>query len=113
MQMISMEEAGVRVDGNVKVKAVTGGERTAYDTPKLAVLVRAPKAPYKISISHRVWTSTITAMIAALLAAGLVGIGAYSLLAGPKRGTVRRRMAEFVSVPLVGRGRARPARQPA
>ena len=111
IQYRSLEKAGIRVDVRVKVKGVSGVATSAYDTPKLAVLVRAPKAPYKISISHRVWTSTVTAMIAALLAAGLVGIGAYSLLAGPKRGTVRRRMAEFVSVPLVGRDRARPTAQ--
>ena len=107
----SLAKAGVRVDVRVKVKGVPGVAATAYDTPKLAELVRAPRAPYKISISHRVWTSTITAMVAALIAAGLVGIGAYSLLAGPKRGTVRRRMAEFVSIPLVGRDRARPTAQ--
>ncbi len=106
----SLAKAGVRVDVRVKVKGLPGVATTAYDTPKLAVLVRVPKAPYRISVSHRLWTSTITAMVAALLAAGLVGIGAYSLLSGPKRGTVRHRMAEFVSVPL-GRGRARPTAQ--
>jgi tight adherence protein B len=108
IQYRSLAKAGIRVDVRVKVKGVPGVAASAYDTPKLAVLVRAPKGPYKISVSHRLWSSTITAMIAALLAAGLVGIGAYSLVAGPSRGTVRRRMAEFVSVPLVGRDRARP-----
>jgi tight adherence protein B len=111
IQYRSLAKAGVRVDVRVKVKGVPGVATTAYDTPKLAVLVRAPKAPYKISVSHRLWTSTITGMLAALLAAGLIGIGAYSLLAGPKRGTVQHRMAEFVSVPLGRRGRERPTAQ--
>ena len=111
IQYRSLAKAGVRVDVRVKVKGVPGVATTAYDTPKLATLVRAPKAPYKISVSHRLWTSTITGMLAALLAAGLIGIGAYSLLAGPKRGTVRHRMAEFVSVPLGRRGRERPTAQ--
>jgi len=111
IQYRSLAKAGIRVDVRVKVNGLPGVATSAYDTPKLAALVRTPKGPYKISLSHRVWTSTITAMVAALLAAGLVGIGAYSLLAGPKRGTVRRRMAEFVSVPLVGRDRARPTAQ--
>jgi tight adherence protein B len=111
IQYRSLAKAGVRVDVRVKVKGVRGVATTAYDTPKLATLVRAPKAPYRISVSHRVWTSTITGMLAALLAAGLIGIGAYSLLAGPKRGTVRHRMAEFVSVPLGRRGRERPTAQ--
>jgi tight adherence protein B len=111
IQYRSLAKAGVRVDVRVKVKGVPGAATTAYDTPKLAALVRVPKAPYKISVSHRLWTSTITAMVAALLAAGLIGIGAYSLLAGPKRGTVRHRMAEFVSVPLGRRGRERPTAQ--
>jgi tight adherence protein B len=111
IQYRSLAKAGVRVDVRVKVKGLRGVATTAYDTPKLATLVRAPKAPYRISVSHRVWTSTITGMLAALLAAGLIGIGAYSLLAGPKRGTVRHRMAEFVSVPLGRRGRERPTAQ--
>jgi tight adherence protein B len=34
-----------------------------------------------------------------LLAAVLIGVGAFLTLSGPKKGTVRRRMAEFVSVP--------------
>lgn len=107
----SLEKAGVRVDVRVKVRGISGVAATAYDTPKLEQLVRAPKPPYSISISHRLWTSTITAMVAILLTAGLVGIGAYSVISGPKRGTVRRRMAEFVSVPLVGRDRLRPTAQ--
>ncbi len=107
----SLAKAGIRVDVRVTVQGVPGVATTAYDTPKLATLVRAPKAPYTISLSRRLWTSTITAMVAALLAAGLLGIGAYSLLAGPRRGTVRHRMAEFVSVPLARRGRERPTAQ--
>jgi tight adherence protein B len=37
--------------------------------------------------------------IVGLLAAALIGVGAFLTLSGPKKGTVRRRMAEFVSVP--------------
>jgi len=107
----SLAKAGVRVDVRVKVNGLPGAATTSYETPKLATLVRTPKAPYTISVSRRLWTSTVTAMVAALLAAGLLGIGAYSVLAGPRRGTVRHRMAEFVSVPLARRGRERPTAQ--
>ena len=111
IQYRSLAKAGIRVDVRVKVRGVPGVATTAYDTPTLTALVRAPKAPYRISVSHRLWTSTITAMVATLLAAGLLGIGAYSLFAGPKQGTVRHRMAEFVNVPMARRGRARPTAQ--
>lgn len=111
IQYRSLAKAGVRVNVRVKVKGLPGVATTAYDTPKLATLVRVPKAPYEISVSHRVWASTLTAIVAVMLAAGLIGFGAYSLFPGPKRGTVRNRMAEFVSVPLGRRGRERPTAQ--
>ena len=111
IQYRSLAKAGVRVNVSVKVKGVPGVATTSYATPKLATFVRAPKAPYEISASHRLWTSSFTAMVAALLAAGLIGIGAYSLLANPNRGTVRHRMAEFISVPTGRRGRERPTAQ--
>jgi tight adherence protein B len=42
-----------------------------------------------------------------LLVAGLIGLGAYLLMSGPKKGTIRRRMAEFVSVPTAIRDSSR------
>jgi tight adherence protein B len=110
IQYRSLAKAGINVEVRIKVKGLHGVATTAYSTPTLATLARAAKAPYKESVSHRIWTSTITAVVAGLLAAGLIGFGAYSLLSGPQRGTVRRRMAEFISVPGVRKG-GRPTAQ--
>jgi tight adherence protein B len=83
----------IRVDG-VKGKATVG-----YDTPKLAVATRAPARPYKQSVLDRMLSSTLTMTLVGLIAAGLIGFAVMSLLSGPKKGTVRKRLAEFVSVP--------------
>jgi tight adherence protein B len=70
-----------------------------YRTPKLAVLKKGVAGPYKQSVLTRFWTSPLTMTLVGLLAAVLIGVGAFLTLSGPKKGTVRRRMAEFVSVP--------------
>ena len=46
-------------------------------------------------------------VVGLLVVAGLIGLGAYMLMSGPKKGTVRRRMAEFVSVPTAMRDSSR------
>ena len=45
--------------------------------------------------------------VVGLVTAGLIGLGTLLLLSGPKKGTVRRRMAEFVSVPTAIRDASR------
>jgi tight adherence protein B len=45
-----------------------------------------------------------------LLTAALIGFGVVSVVGGPRQGTIRRRMAEFVSVPSVAKG-PRPTAQ--
>ena len=63
------------------------------------VATKAPKPPYERRVFDRVWESRLTMTLVALIVAGLIGLGAMSILSGPRRGTIRRRMAEFVSVP--------------
>ena len=82
-----------RVDG---LGVVAGPE---YRTPALSVAKKVATSPYKPSVMVRLWTSPVTMSLVGLLAAILIGLGASMMLSGPKRGTVRRRMAEFVSVP--------------
>jgi tight adherence protein B len=48
-------------------------------------------------------------LVIVLLAATLIGIGVLSLAGGPRQGTLRRRMAEFVSVPQIPTSRQRPS----
>jgi tight adherence protein B len=91
----------VRVDGLNSVAA------TEYRTPPLPVATKGVNPPYKPSKIHRFSTSSVTMSLVGLLVAGLIGLGAYMLMSGPKKGTVRRRMAEFVSVPTAIRDSSR------
>jgi tight adherence protein B len=94
----SLAKAGVHVEVNVRVKGLDGVATTAYDTPQLPTLKPLPKAPYHPSISHRLWGSSLATVLVSILGGALIGLGTYALLAGPKKPTVRRRLAEFVSV---------------
>jgi tight adherence protein B len=95
----------VHVEG---LDEVAAGE---YQTPKLTVAKRGAAPPYKPSSATRFWTSGATMSLVGLLAAGLIGLGAYLMLSGPKKGTIRRRMAEFVSVPTAVKSSSRPTSQ--
>jgi tight adherence protein B len=95
----------VRVDGLNTVAT------TEYRTPPLEVATKGSTPPYKPSNVARFFTSSVTMSVVALLVAGLIGLGAYLLTSGPKKGTVRRRMAEFVSVPTALRTSRRPTAQ--
>jgi tight adherence protein B len=83
----------------VSVDGVNGVATSQYQTPALAVATRVPKPPYQRRVFDRVWESRLTMTLVALIVAGLIGLGAMSILSGPRRGTIRKRMAEFVSVP--------------
>lgn len=91
----------------VRVDGLRGAASTEYQTPQLAVATKRAPEPYKPSRFARVWTSVTTSALVALLVAGLIGLGAFLLLPGPKRGSIRRRMAEFVSVPAASRDSSR------
>jgi tight adherence protein B len=91
----------VHVDGLKSVAA------TEYRTPPLPVATKGVNPPYEPSKIRRFSTSSVTMSLVGLLVAGLIGLGAYMLMSGPKKGTVRRRMAEFVSVPTAIRDSSR------
>ena len=91
----------VRVDG---MKAVA---RAEYQTPALAVATRAPAPPYKPSVVDRFLSSALTMTFVGLIVAILIGYGAAAILSRPRQGTVRRRLAEFVSVPAAMRDTSR------
>jgi tight adherence protein B len=91
----------------VRVAGLSGVATTAYQTPKLSVAKRAPAAPYHPSLGRRIWSSPLTMVIVGLIAAILIGAGTAAVLSGPRKGTVRKRMAEFVSVPTVRRDSSR------
>jgi tight adherence protein B len=91
----------------VRVDGLKGVATTEYRTPPLPVSVKGATPPYKPSQVRRIATSTVTMSLVGLLVAGLIGVGAYMIMSGPKKGTVRKRMAEFVSVPTAIRDSSR------
>lgn len=91
----------------VRVEGLNTVATTEYRTPALQVATKASTPPYKPSSGARFFKSSVTMSVVALLVAGLIGLGAYLLTSGPKKGTVRRRMAEFVSVPTALRDSSR------
>jgi tight adherence protein B len=82
-----------------RVDGAQGTAAVEYDTPKLAVATRAPARPYKQSVMDRILSSPLTMTLVGLIVAGLIGLAVLSLLSGPKKGTVRKRLAEFISLP--------------
>jgi tight adherence protein B len=98
-------------DKHIKVTVHVDGLNTVavteYRTPPLPVATKGATPPYKPSKFHRISTSAVTMTLVGLLVAGLIGLGAYLLMSGPKKGNVRRRMAEFVSLPTAIRDSSR------
>jgi len=90
----------VEVDG-------VGTVNTGYRTPKLTVTNTTP-APYKPSIGSRIWSSTITMILIALLAAAVIALLVIALLQ-PKRSGLPARMAEFVSIRGLQKDKGQPA----
>jgi tight adherence protein B len=108
----SLAGPGKHIEVTFHVDGLKGVARAEYETPKLAVAKRGPTPPYKPSVFDRISSSTFTMTIIALIVAGLIGLGVTSALSGPKKGTVRRRLAEFVSMPAALRdGSRRPTAQ--
>jgi tight adherence protein B len=108
----SLAGPGKHLEVKIQVAGVSSVATTAYETPKLTVVATGPKAPYHPSASTRLWSSFATMVAVGLAVAILVGTGAVALVSGPRQGTVRRRMAEFVSVPTVVRdSNVRPTAQ--
>jgi len=84
-------------DEHVRVAvAVSGGgiAKTAYTTPPLEL---TPAPPYHRSLEQRFWASPISMLLAVLLSMLLV-IGALTALVRPRNASLRRRMAEFVTI---------------
>jgi tight adherence protein B len=108
----SLADPNKRIVVTVKVKGVEGVATTEYRAPALPIATSTPAAPYEPSIVNRVLESASLTAIVALIVAGLVGWGAAAVTGGERPGTVRKRLAEFVSVPSAIRDRGkRPTSQ--
>ena len=84
----------VRVDG-FPTAAVSG-----YKTPPLP---KGPAAqPYHRPLSVKIWQSGVTMLVVALLSAALLAVAVVTIVR-PRRGNLKSRMADFVSLRLTGR----------
>jgi tight adherence protein B len=68
-----------------------------YTTPALSIPKAPPSGTYHQSIGSRIWGSTITMIVLALLGAAVVALLVIGALQ-PKRSGLPARMAEFVSI---------------
>jgi tight adherence protein B len=90
---------GRHITVSVHVRGLHGVATSAYLTPKLPLKRAAKAKPYHESFLHNLFTSPLMTLFIALLAAALVAIAVVAFLSGWSRGTFRKRMAEFVSMP--------------
>jgi tight adherence protein B len=97
-------------DKPVRVQVQVNGVGTAatgYRTPALPASNTAT-APYKPSIGSRIWSSSLTMIVLALLGAAVISLLVIGLLQ-PKRSGLPERMAEFVSIRGLQRDKGKPA----
>jgi len=80
----------------VRVSGVDGIATSAYTSPPLDA---TPSPPYHHSLAERFWRSPAGMLAVAAFCALLTGLVLAALLR-PRRRTLRRRMAEFVSLPV-------------
>ena len=97
---------GRRIVVSVRVHGLSGIAKSGYVTPRLHVNGATKAKPYHESSLHQLFTSPLMTVFIALLAASLVAISVVAFLSGWKRGTLRKRMAEFVSLPTAEKDRA-------
>jgi tight adherence protein B len=94
----SLARLGTSVHVTVSVRGIDGKGETSYTTPSLD---NDTTPPFHASFGYRLWRSPLSMLLAALLASGLVAAGVI-LIFRPREGTLRRRMAEFVSLTKPG-----------
>jgi tight adherence protein B len=68
-----------------------------YTSPPLSVPTAKINGPYHQSIGNRIWSSAITMIVLALLAAAVIALIVIAALQ-PRRSGLPKRMAEFVSI---------------
>ena len=90
----------------VRVSGVDGIATSVYASPPLDA---TPSPPYHHSLAERFWRSPAGMLAVAAFCALLTGLVLAALLR-PRRRTLRRRMAEFVSLPVAHRNEEENAR---
>ncbi|MEK6275164.1 MAG: type II secretion system F family protein [Actinomycetota bacterium] len=85
--------AKIRV--NIRVDGIPGTGIGGYITPALPSIAKA--APFHRSFVSGIWLSALTMFVVSLAAAALFALGVM-MMVRPRRGNLRARMAQFVSL---------------
>jgi tight adherence protein B len=101
----STADPGRRIVVSVRIHGLPGVMTAGYATPRIDAAKQGAR-PYRESFVHRLFTSPLTMIFIALLTAALVALAVISLASSWRKGTLRKRMAEFVSVPADEKERA-------
>jgi tight adherence protein B len=98
----SSADPGSRIVVSVRVRGFPAVVTSGYVTPSATKPGKKP-GPYHESYLHKLFTSPLMMVFIALLASSLVAFGVVAVASSWRRGTLRRRMAEFVSLPTAER----------
>jgi tight adherence protein B len=93
----SLVGANKPVQVKVQVDGVPGVAAAGYTTPAIETPKVAVQGTYSRSIGSRIWSSRITMIVIALLAAGVIALLVIGGLQ-PRRSGLPARMAEFISI---------------
>jgi len=89
---------GQRVGVAVQVKGVPAVASTGYVTPSVPTNGHAPSG-YHEPFWRKLWSSSLTMIVIAFIEASLVALAVMAMMGSRRQGTLRKRMAQFVSIP--------------
>jgi tight adherence protein B len=89
---------GQRVGVAVQVKGLPSLASTGYVTPSVPTNGHSPAA-YHEPFWRKLWSSSLTMIVIAFIEASLVALAVMALMGFRRQGTLRKRMAQFVSIP--------------
>jgi tight adherence protein B len=95
---------GLRIVVSVRVRGLPGIVTSGYVSPHAPGHAKKT-GPYHESFLHRLFTSPLMMIFIALISASLVALAVIAVASGWRGGTLRKRMAEFVSMPVPERER--------
>jgi tight adherence protein B len=90
--------AGERVAVSVRVQGLPGLAVSGYETPSPETHGHNGST-YEKSLWHKLWESNLTMIFVAFLVSSLVALAVMAIVGSRRRGTLRKRMAQFVSIP--------------
>jgi tight adherence protein B len=101
----SSADPGAHVVVSIRVRGLQQVATARYETPG-APKKKGKAAPYHESFLHKLFTSPLMMVFIALLSACLVALAVIAFTSTWTKGTLRKRMAEFVSMPVEEKERA-------